>query len=54
MEHWDGTTWTLQSLPNPGGTDELFAVGGSASNLFAAGDYLDPQGVFRTLVMHCC
>jgi len=42
IEHWDGTSWTEVSAPNPGGTGftQLAAVSGTAPNdVWAAGSY---------------
>lgn len=47
IEHYDGTAWTVASIPTVGGS--LAGVGGSsASNVFAVGVGNS------TLVMHCC
>ncbi len=53
--HWDGTSWTKVSSPNPSGSsnfNELLGVAAtSASNAWAVGEYLDGT-ILRTLILH--
>jgi hypothetical protein len=55
---WNGTTWTQQSTPNPGGTSsgESFLYGVTAvspSDAWAVGEYLDSTtGDVDSLVLH--
>ncbi len=57
IEHWNGTAWTVQNSPDPGGSaqdNDLHAVAAtSATNAFAVGYYskgiLDPG---RTVIEH--
>lgn len=54
IEHYDGSTWTVQTSPNPSSlNDELFGVGStSSSNTFAVG-YQGNGSAPMTLAMHC-
>jgi hypothetical protein len=51
-EHWDGTSWAIQPIPNrPGRTNELFGVACAAPTACAAvGDFANRRGAFTTLV----
>lgn len=54
-EHWTGTRWTLQSIPEPTGASEseLYAVScGSATSCTAVGQYYPPGGGQLPLVEH--
>jgi hypothetical protein len=54
-EGWDGTSWTLQSPPEPAGASEseLYAVScGSAASCTAVGQYYPPGGGQLPLVEH--
>lgn len=52
MEHWDGTSWTLASGPNPGTASNFInAVSATAANdVWVAGSY--SSGTSRTLIEH--
>jgi len=53
--HWNGSSWTLQSAPEPPGASEseLYAVScGSAANCTAVGQYYPPGGGVLPLVEH--
>jgi hypothetical protein len=51
--HWNGTTWSKKTSPNPGTNyNRLFGVDiVSGGNAWATGWY-DRQGVYRSLVLH--
>ena len=54
-ERWDGSSWTLQSAPEPAGASEseLYAVScGSAASCTAVGQYYPPGGGLLPLVEH--
>jgi hypothetical protein len=54
VERWNGTAWTVQNSPNPGGANgnRLYSVAAtSATNAWAVG-YYDHGTVDRTLVEH--
>jgi hypothetical protein len=53
-EHWNGTTWTVQSTPNPVGIVPTFNGVScvSATACTAAGDYLASSGHQKTLAEH--
>jgi len=53
-EGWNGTKWTVQPTPNPGGATFTFLQGvacTSGSNCWAAGEWGSPAGS-RTLIEH--
>jgi len=53
-EGWNGTKWTVQPTPNPGGATFTFLQGvacTSGSNCWAAGEWGSPAGP-RTLIEH--
>jgi hypothetical protein len=52
--HWDGTSWSRVSAPNPGPEgNHLAAVSASSSdNVWVVGDYDPSTGGNRTLVLH--
>lgn len=57
IEHWDGSSWTLQQLPSGGGPasqEQLNSVAvGSPSDVWAVGTIESPQGShLKTLVLH--
>ncbi len=54
VEHWNGTSWTLISLRNPGAAvNELYGVSAtSPTNVWAVGIYGDSIGATKALVMH--
>ena len=56
IARWDGSSWKRVPSPNPGGGGELIGVGAtSASNVWAVGDYLTPDGNGTlALAIHCC
>jgi hypothetical protein len=53
IEHWNGTAWTVQQSPNPGGSshyDDLHGVAAiSAGDAWAVGSY---GNAGRTLIEH--
>jgi len=52
IEHWDGTTWSVVSSPNPSYIDRLTAVAAISENdAWAVGDYLGP-GRTEPLIEH--
>jgi hypothetical protein len=54
IEHWNGTAWTVQNSPSPGGVNgnRLYSVSAtSATNAWAVG-YYDKGTVDRTLIEH--
>jgi hypothetical protein len=55
IEHWDGTAWTVQPSPNPGGSGNPNWLGGvtaiSATNAWAVGYYYNGT-TKRTLALH--
>ena len=54
IEHYDGTSWTIVTSPNPPSVASyLSTVAVVATNdVWAAGHYLDNTGIYRTLVEH--
>ncbi|HJT55164.1 MAG TPA: hypothetical protein VJ761_01620 [Ktedonobacteraceae bacterium] len=55
IEQWNGSSWSIVSSPNPGGTayNDLYAVAGVSSNdIWAVGYYMDVNVHFLTLVEH--
>jgi hypothetical protein len=55
IEHYDGTSWSIQSSPNGGGPDDhLTGVAStSSSNSFAVGWSGTVTQSTKTLAMHC-
>jgi hypothetical protein len=54
-EHWNGTTWTTQTTPNPNGATNSVLLGvscTSATACTAVGEYVNPNGVWVTLAEH--
>jgi hypothetical protein len=46
-EHWNGTSWSVQATPNPGGSQASFLTGiwcGSPVTCRASGSYVVPSG----------
>jgi hypothetical protein len=54
IEHWDGSSWTQQTSPNPGANvNKLYGVKAlSATDIWAVGFYVDANGFFTTLFEH--
>jgi hypothetical protein len=53
-EHWNGSTWSVRSVPGPSGSrgSELFAVSwSSATSCTAVGDYVTSAGSTQTLAV---
>ena len=52
-ERWNGTEWTVQSVPNPGGSGVLSGVScGGANSCTAVGNYVSSLGTVVTLAEH--
>lgn len=55
IEHWDGSTWSIVTSPNPGISGSVFqkviAVPGS-NQLWAIGSYVTSTGMYETLTEH--
>ena len=53
-EKWDGSSWTVQATPNPGGnTSQLFSVSAFAGNdIWAVGSYVPLQSGPSSLAEH--
>jgi hypothetical protein len=53
-EHWDGSKWTVFPAANPGSTADMLysATGLSDTDVWAAGTYSGPDGVFHPLIEH--
>ena len=52
-ERWNGTEWTVQSIPNPGGSGVLSGVScGGANSCTAVGNYVSSLGTVVTLAEH--
>jgi hypothetical protein len=54
IEHWDGSSWSVVTSPNPGsGGNELFSVAAvSARNVWAVGFDVNSTGEQTTLIEH--
>ena len=56
IEHWNGTAWTVEPSPNPGGpghTNRLLGVAASSpTSAWAVGYYGTGKGHSRTFVLH--
>jgi len=56
IERWNGTTWSVVSIPLTGTSDLVNGIAAvSANNIWAVGDYrtgLDPNGPYFTLIEH--
>ena len=54
IEHWNGTSWSVVTSPNPGSIyNTLYGVTAvSASNIWAVGYYVKTTGVTLTLIEH--
>jgi hypothetical protein len=53
VEHWDGTSWSVVSSPNPGTASYLSGVAVvSSSDIWAVGFYDNGSGIFQTLIEH--
>jgi hypothetical protein len=54
VEHWDGAAWTVVPSPSPGSySNYLFGVTAvSADDVWAVGQYANPEGPMKTLVEH--
>jgi hypothetical protein len=56
IEHWDGTSWSAVSSPQPSsgaGNNTLFAVAAlSATNVWAVGQYVDSSNVMQSVIEH--
>ena len=54
IEHWDGTSWSVVSSPNPGQDNVIYGVAAiSTTNAWAVGDYYNPNSSsFQTLTEH--
>jgi hypothetical protein len=54
VEHWNGTSWVRQPIPEPGGagrSTSLYGVAAiSASQAWVVGNYRSPDGHLRTLI----
>ncbi|HEY2443021.1 MAG TPA: hypothetical protein VGI31_07805 [Streptosporangiaceae bacterium] len=54
--HWDGTSWTQVTSPNPGGASDGGDLNGisasSATDAWATGNYTDSSGVSVSLALH--
>lgn len=54
-EHWNGTTWTPQTIPYPGGITDAALNGiscAAAARCTAVGDYFTNSGTNKTLAEH--
>ena len=45
--HWNGTTWTRESTPNPGGFNNLYGVAAAGGTVWAVGTYVDPSSSIK-------
>jgi hypothetical protein len=54
IEHWDGTSWSAVSSPNPGQDNVLYGVTAISTNdVWAVGDYYNTNNSsFQTLIEH--
>jgi hypothetical protein len=54
IEHWNGTSWSVVTSPNPGSIyNTLYGVTAiSAANVWAVGYYVNTTGVTQTLIEH--
>jgi hypothetical protein len=54
IEHWNGSSWSTVTSPNPGSEDQLNSVAVvSASDVWAVGQYVNVNsGAFQTLIEH--
>src|SRR5205823_4783917 len=53
IEHWNGTTWSLVTSPNPNGNGTLLGVAAvSKSNVWAVGTFNNTAGSSHTLIEH--
>jgi hypothetical protein len=55
IEHWDGTSWTVESTPDPAGA-QFSSLSGisalSASDIWAVGTWTDSNALSHTLIKH--
>jgi hypothetical protein len=52
VEHWDGTAWSIEPTPSPGGATQTYLRGVSCASptaCTAVGEYNDPAGIELTL-----
>lgn len=54
IEHWEGSSWSIVSSPNPGSGDNYLqgVTALSATNIWAVGYYPDGLGDYRTILEH--
>lgn len=53
IEHWNGSSWSIVSSPNPTDFNFMNAVAAISTNdVWAVGDYENNKGIYKTLTEH--
>ncbi len=53
IEHWNGTSWSVVTSPNPSSQDNLLAAAAVSTNdVWAVGEFVAPSGVEQALIEH--
>jgi hypothetical protein len=52
-QHWDGSVWSMVTVPQPGVQSDLSSISALSSNdIWAVGDYMPNSTVYSTFVLH--